>query len=82
MPPSLLKPLGGYFWANFTSSPASRLLRSISWRAEKLFRQRGHFNTYIWLTQTADGRCAYFETGCEAPGELADDEVLAMIGLA
>ena len=40
------------------------LLRSCSWRADKLLRQRGHFNTVLFLAQYADGRRQWFERSC------------------
>ena len=34
------------------------VLYSCSWAAEKLFKQRGHFQTFIWCTESQDGRSA------------------------
>jgi hypothetical protein len=60
-----------------TRAPA--LLHALAWRAEKLFRQRGHFRTYLWLTEDEAGHQTWFETACEAAGELADSELLASL---
>jgi len=41
------------------------VLYSCSWAAEKLFKQRGHFQTFIWCTESQDGARRSFETSCE-----------------
>jgi hypothetical protein len=54
------------------------LLRSCSWRADKLLRQRGHFNTVLFLAKYADGRRQWFERSCaHAPDTASDAELLA-----
>ena len=60
---------------------ANDLLRALSWRAEKLLRKRGHFNTVQFLTEDANGHGLWFETNCaSAPDTATDKEVLT--GLA
>jgi hypothetical protein len=54
------------------------LLRSCAWRADKLLRQRGHFNTVLWLALYPDGHRQWSETNCDcAPDSASDQEVLA-----
>ena len=47
------------------SARAVGVLSSCSWAAEKLLKQRGHFRTFVWLTETRDGVRRSFETSCE-----------------
>jgi hypothetical protein len=57
------------------------LLKSCSFRAEKLLKARGSFNTVLWLAQYPDGHREWFETNCAfAPDAATDAEVLT--GLA
>jgi hypothetical protein len=45
-------------------SGADSLLRNCSWHAENLLRQRGHFNTVVFVAQYADGARRRFERSC------------------
>jgi hypothetical protein len=63
------------------NSSTYKLLQRASWMAECLFKQRrGRFQTQLWLTERAGGRCERFETGCEvAPSEADDAAALRML---
>jgi hypothetical protein len=59
---------------------ADDLLRSASWRADKLLKRRGHFNTVLWLTEDANGRGQWFESPCvNAPDAATDAELLTAL---
>jgi hypothetical protein len=58
---------------------ARDLLHALSWRAEKLFRQRGHLHGYVWLTEDVFGKRQWFETDCEAYPDIADGAALAAL---
>jgi hypothetical protein len=52
------------------------LLRQLNWRADKLLRQRGKFDTVIWLTLDARYRREWFEAKCRAaPSSVTDAEL-------
>ena len=51
---------------------ARNLLRALSYQVEKVFRQRGCFNSYLWLAE-------WSETAAQPPNEVDDSEVLAML---
>jgi hypothetical protein len=53
------------------------LLRSCSWHAERLFRRDHIFKTITFLTVTAQGSRAMFDTPCVAPKDIADHEAWA-----
>ena len=48
------------------------------WHAEKLFRERQHFASVLFLTETTTGHRQLFETGCQAPDSVTatDQELL------
>lgn len=53
------------------------LLYRPSYHAEKLLKQRGNFNSVLWLTEHADGRREMRETWCDnAPTEASDADIL------
>ena len=55
----------------------SSLLRSCSFRAEKWVKQRGSFNTVLWLAQYPNGKRQWFSTPCvNAPDAATDAELL------
>ena len=55
------------------------LLRSVSFRAEKLLKARGHFRTVLWLAQYPNAQRQWFETPCVAPDIVTDAEALAAL---
>ena len=53
------------------------LLRSCSWRAEKIYRARGRFDLVLWIAEHADGQREVWETLCDnAPEAASDAEIL------
>ena len=60
-------------------SPTLDLLHRCSWTAEKLLKRRGSFRTVLWLAELADGQREQIETGCDAPPEATDGEVLDVL---
>jgi hypothetical protein len=65
-----------------TSDPQQRardLLRALSWRVEKLFRQQGQLGAYIWLTEDMQGRRCWFETAASPPDGIDDATALAAL---
>ena len=61
-------------------SPTVALLHRCSWQAEKLFKQRGHFRSMLWLTECSDGRRERSETDCGvSPEDASDLEVLTAL---
>ena len=57
------------------------LLRSCSFRAEKLLKARGHFSTVLWVALYPDGKRRWWDTPCvNAPDATTDAELLT--GLA
>ena len=58
-------------------APADDLLRSTSWAAEKLFKQRGNFASVLFVAEYADGRRQRLERYCNnAPNTASDAELL------
>lgn len=61
-------------------TPVEALLHRASYRVEKLLKQRGNFNSVLWLTEHADGRRETFETWLNAaPEGVSDAEALAVL---
>jgi hypothetical protein len=59
---------------------ARELLHALSWRVEKMHRQRGHLRGYIWVAENEQGDRQWFETECEAdPRKVSDAEGLAAL---
>ena len=53
------------------------LLRSTSWAAEKLFKQRGNFASVLFVAEYADGTRQRLERYCNnAPNSVSDAELL------
>jgi hypothetical protein len=56
---------------------ALELLYRVSYRAEKLFKRRGHLQAYLFMTIDRAGLCQSFENVCDhAPDTIADRVVL------
>jgi hypothetical protein len=59
---------------------AIEMLRRVSWHAERLFKHRGHFRVFLWLTEDAQGHRQMFETACQVSrAEVTDTEALAAL---
>jgi hypothetical protein len=54
-------------------------MKVMSWRAEREFARRDDFAAVLWLTETTDGRQVWFDTPCNAPGEIGDYEAIAVL---
>ena len=60
-----------------TLGAADSLLRSTSWAAEKLFKQRGNFASVLFVAEYADGSRQRLERFCNnAPNTASDADLL------